>query len=96
MTKIQSFLGLANYNMYFIKGFFKIVIPLTRLTHKGVKFEWSGDCEHSFKELKNVLVTSPILTIPSGRFVVYSDDASYQGLGCVLMQDEKVVAYGSW
>ncbi|RVW89663.1 RNA-directed DNA polymerase-like [Vitis vinifera] len=57
------------------KGFSKIALPLTRLTQKGVKFEWSNDCERSFQELKNRLVTTPILTIPSGSggFVVYSD-----------------------
>ena len=66
------------------------------MTQKGVKLEWSGECEHSFKELKNRLVTAPILTIPSSSsiFVVCSD-ASHQDLGCVLMQDGKVVAYDS-
>ncbi|RVW75655.1 Transposon Ty3-I Gag-Pol polyprotein [Vitis vinifera] len=83
-------------NKQFIEGFYKITLPLTKLTHKGVKFEWSNDCERSFQELKNRLVTTPILTIPlgSGGFVVYSD-ASCQGLGCVLMQHGKVVAYDS-
>ena len=96
MIKIQSFLGLAGYYRRFIEGFCKIALPLTRLTQKRVKFEWSNDCERSFQELKNKLVTVPILTIPSGSggFVVYSD-ASYQGLGCVLMQHGKVVAYAS-
>ncbi|RVW46257.1 Transposon Ty3-I Gag-Pol polyprotein [Vitis vinifera] len=67
-----------------------------KLTQKGVKFEWSDDCECSFQELKNRLVSAPILTIPSGSggFVVYSD-ASHQGLGCVLMQHGRVVAYAS-
>ncbi|KAL6315073.1 hypothetical protein AAG906_030926 [Vitis piasezkii] len=94
VTEIQSFLGLTGYYRRFIKGFSKIALPLTRLTQKGVKFEWSNDCECSFQELKNRLVTTPILTIPigSGGFVVYSD-ASRQGLGCVLMQHGKVVAY---
>nr|CAN61139.1 hypothetical protein VITISV_009489 [Vitis vinifera] len=80
----------------FIEGFSKIVLPLTKLTQKGVKFEWSDDCECSFQELKNRLVSAPILTIPSGSggFVVYSD-ASHQGLGCVLMQHGRVVAYAS-
>ncbi|RVW84862.1 Transposon Tf2-12 polyprotein [Vitis vinifera] len=63
---------------------------------KGVKFEWSDDYECSFQELKNRLVSTPILTISlgSGGFVVYSD-ASHQGLGCVLMQHRRVVAYAS-
>ncbi|RVW93842.1 Retrovirus-related Pol polyprotein from transposon 17.6 [Vitis vinifera] len=80
----------------FIEGFSKIALPLTSLTQKGVKFEWSDDCECSFQELKNRLVTTPIFTIPlgSGGFVVYSD-ASHKGLGCVLLQHGKVVAYAS-
>ena len=96
VTEIRSFLGLTGYYRQFIERFSKIVLPLTRLTQKGVKFEWSNDCEHSFQELKNILVTTPILTIPSGSrgFVVYSD-VSRQGLGCVLMQNGKVVAYAS-
>ena len=75
VTEIRSFLGLASYYRQFIEGFSKIALPLTRLTQKGVKFEWSNDCERSFQELKNRLVTAPILTIPlgSGGFVVYSD-----------------------
>ena len=75
MTEIRSFLGLTGYYRWFIEGFSKIALPLTRLTHKWVKFEWSNDCKRSFQELKNRLVTIPILTIPlgSGGFVVYSD-----------------------
>ena len=97
MTKIRSFLGLASYYRRFIEGLSKIALPLTKLTKKGVKFEWSDDCERSFQELKKRLVTAPILTIPSssGGFVVYSD-ASRQGLGCVLMQNGRVVAYASY
>ncbi|RVW68203.1 Transposon Ty3-G Gag-Pol polyprotein [Vitis vinifera] len=96
VTEIRSFLGLAGYYRRFIEGFSKIALLLTKLTQKGVKFEWSDDCECSFQELKNRLVSAPILTIPSGSggFVVYSD-ASHQGLGCVLMQHGRVVAYAS-
>ena len=86
VTENRSFLGIAGYYRQFIEGFSKIALPLTKLTQKGVKFQWSDNCEHSFQELKNRLVTTPILTIPSSSrgFVVYSD-ASHQGLGCVLM-----------
>ena len=75
VIEIRSFLGLAGYYKRFIEGFSKIALPLTRLTQKGVKFEWSDDCERSFQELNERLVTTPILTIPSGLggFVVYSD-----------------------
>ncbi|RVW29004.1 Retrovirus-related Pol polyprotein from transposon 17.6 [Vitis vinifera] len=96
VTEIHSFLGLTGYYRRFIEGFSKIALPMTRLTQKGVKFEWSNDSERSFQELKNRLVTIPILTILSGSggFEVYSD-ASRQGLGCVLMQHGKVVVYAS-
>ena len=96
VTEIRSFLGLAGYYRRFIEGFSKIALPLTRLNQKKVKFEWSDDCECSFQELKERLVTAPILTIPSisGGLVVYSN-ASRQGLGCVLMQHGRVVAYAS-
>ena len=96
VTKIRSFLGLAGYYRQFIEGFSKITLPLTRLTQKRVKFEWSNDCERSFQELKSKLMTTPILTIllGLGGIVVYSD-ASRLGLGCVLMQHGKVVVYAS-
>ncbi|XP_057969362.1 uncharacterized protein LOC131158509 [Malania oleifera] len=70
--------------------------PLTRLTRKNVKYEWSDDREQSFQELKQRLVTAPILTIPSGvgGFIIYND-ASWKGLGCVLRQRRKVIAYAS-
>ena len=58
-------------------------------------FVWLEQCEASFKELKKRLTTAPLLTLPSdgGDFVVYTD-ASHVGLGCVLVQDGKVIAYG--
>ncbi|XP_074327821.1 uncharacterized protein LOC141665738 [Apium graveolens] len=63
---------------------------------EGVKFEWNNDREKSFKELKNRLVSAPILVLPSGSggFQVYND-ASKRGLGCVLMQHGKVISYTS-
>ncbi|CAA0810895.1 Uncharacterized mitochondrial protein AtMg00860, partial [Striga hermonthica] len=94
VTEIRSFLGLAGYYRRFIEGFSKIALPLTRLTRKGAKFEWSRRCESSFQELKERLTTAPVLNIPdpTRSFTIYSD-ASNQGLGCVLMQEGKVVAY---
>ena len=79
-----------------MEGFSKIAIPLTRLTKKNAKFQWDDNCEKSFQELKTRLTSAPVLTLPSGneRFVIYSD-ASSQGLGCVLMQHGKAVAYAS-
>ncbi|KAL0551906.1 hypothetical protein IC582_010998 [Cucumis melo] len=73
-----------------------VTTPLTQLTRKGALFVWSKACEDSFQNLKQKLVTAPVLTVPdgSGSFVIYSD-ASKNGLGCVLMQQGKVVAYAS-
>ena len=95
-SEIRSFLGLAGYYRRFVEGFSKLASPLTQLTRKNMKFHWNDDCEKSFQELKHRLVTAPILSIPtgSGGFVVYSD-ASKNGLGCVLMQNSKVIAYAS-
>ncbi|GKU89641.1 hypothetical protein SLEP1_g3755 [Rubroshorea leprosula] len=96
VTEVRSFLGLAGYYRRYVEGFSRIAVPLTRLTQKGVKFEWTDECEQSYQELKSRLVSAPILTIPddSGGFTIFSD-ASMKGLGCVLMQHCKVVAYAS-
>ena len=87
---------MVGYYRRFVEDFSKIVAPLTRLTQKNIKFMWDDKCQQSFQELKKELTSAPILVIPSGGegFVVYSD-ASLQGLGCVLIQNERVVAYAS-
>jgi len=96
ITEVRSFLGLAGYYRRFVKDFSRIAAPLTQLLKKNHNFEWTKECEASFQELKQKLVTAPILTIPEGNegYVVYSD-ASRHGLGCVLMQNGRVVAYAS-
>nr|GEZ70807.1 reverse transcriptase domain-containing protein [Tanacetum cinerariifolium] len=70
-TEIRQFLGLAGYYRRFIEGFLKIAKSMTKLTLKGIKFDWGSE-----------------------DFVVYCD-ASRKGLGAVLMQREKVIAYAS-
>ena len=78
-----------------MKGFSVIASTLTKLLQKGVKFEWDDKFQSSFDQLKKILVEAPVLTQPTpGRYAMYSD-ASRIGLGCVLMQDRKVVAYAS-
>ncbi|GJT29290.1 putative reverse transcriptase domain-containing protein [Tanacetum coccineum] len=93
-TEIHQFLGLAGYYRRFIKGFSKIAKPMTKLTQKNVKFDWSEKAEVVFQLLKQKLCSAPILALPKGseNFVVYCD-ASRKGLGAVLMQREKVIAY---
>ncbi|WMV54852.1 hypothetical protein MTR67_048237 [Solanum verrucosum] len=73
-----------------------IASPLTTLTQKKVKFQWSKACEKSFQKLKDRRTSALILRLPEGldRFVVYCD-ALKIGIGCVLMQHGEVIAYTS-
>ncbi|GKF86706.1 putative reverse transcriptase domain-containing protein, partial [Tanacetum coccineum] len=95
-TEIRQFLGLAGYYRRFIEGFSKIAKPMTKLTQKSVKFNWGEKEETVFQTLKEKLCSAPILALPEGseNFMVYCD-ASHKGLGAVLMQKEKVIAYAS-
>ena len=96
VTEVRSFLGLVGYYRRFVKGFSVIASMLTKLLRKGVNFEWSDKCQNSFEQLKEMLVEAPVLTQPtSGKEYTLYSDASGIGLGCVLMQDGKVVAYAS-
>ncbi|KAF8100726.1 hypothetical protein N665_0218s0064 [Sinapis alba] len=94
--EVRSFLGLEGYYRKFIKGFASIAKPLTRLTCKDVKFDWSDDCSRSFAELKRQLKQTPVLVLlrPWIPYEIYTD-ASGIGLGCVLMQERQVISYAS-
>ena len=95
-TEVRSFLGLAGYYRRFIEKFSTIAAPMTKLTRKNVKFLWTDDCERAFQELKQRLTITSVLTIPvQGEKLVVFTDASGTGLGCVLMQHQKVVSYAS-
>ena len=93
---IRSFMGLAGYYRRFVDRFSSIASPFNTLTQKSVKFEWSEAYERSFQMLKYRTTSSLVLTLLEGTkgFVVYFD-ASRVGLGGVLMQHGKVVAYAS-
>ncbi|XP_035837690.1 uncharacterized protein LOC110898590 [Helianthus annuus] len=95
-TEIRRFLGLAGYYRRFIQDFSKITMPLTTLTQKNTPFVWGSQQEEAFNLLKTKLSSAPVLALPEGTedFVVYCD-ASHYGLGCVLMQRGKVIAYAS-
>ncbi|GJU99726.1 putative reverse transcriptase domain-containing protein [Tanacetum coccineum] len=95
-TEIRQFLGLAGYYRRFIEGFSKVAKPMTKLTQKKVAFEWGDKQEAAFQTLKDKLCSAPILALPQGaeNFIVYCD-ASHKGLGAILMQNEKVIAYAS-
>ncbi|GKD62725.1 reverse transcriptase domain-containing protein [Tanacetum coccineum] len=69
---------------------------MTKLTQKGIKFDWGEKEENAFQLIKQKLCSAPILALPEGSedFVVYCD-ASHKGLGAVLMKREKVISYAS-
>jgi hypothetical protein len=85
VTKIRSFLKLAGYYRRFIPDL-----------EKEAKFKWSPQCEDAFLTLKKLLTTAPVLALPDIEklFDVYCD-ASGTGIGGVLMQDGRVIAYAS-
>jgi hypothetical protein len=87
---------LASYYRRFIPNFSKIAKPITDLLKKEEKFVWNAERDEAFRTLKNLLTTSPVsaqLDITKS-FDVYCD-ASGTGLGCVLMQEGRVIAYSS-
>jgi hypothetical protein len=96
VTEIRSFLGLAGYYLRFIEGFSKIAKPMTSLLEKGREFKWDEKCQESFEQLKERLMSPPVLIMPDLQkgFDIYCD-ACGQGLGCVLMQEGHVIAYAS-
>jgi hypothetical protein len=94
--QVRSFLGLAGYYRRFILNFSKISKPVTELLKKGTKYVWSKECDEAFQTLKKLLTTSSMLAQPdiAKPFDVYCD-ASGTGLGCVLMQEGRVISYSS-
>ncbi|XP_016706948.1 uncharacterized protein [Gossypium hirsutum] len=86
----------AGYYRKFVKGLSIITAPLTKLLQKNMPFEWTEERQRCFDKLKTVLIKAPVLVQPESKkeYVVYSDE-SYKGLGYVLMQDGKLVAYAS-
>jgi hypothetical protein len=94
--QVRSFLGVAEYYRRSILDFSNIVKPITRLLKNDTKFDWSSKCNKAFEQLKVLLTTALVLAQPDIEkpFDVYCD-APGSGLGCVLMQEGKVIAYAS-
>ncbi|GKA22188.1 putative reverse transcriptase domain-containing protein [Tanacetum coccineum] len=81
-TEIRQFLGLAGYYQRFIEGFSKIAKSMTKLTQKGIKFDWGEKEENAFQLIKQKLCSAPILALPEGSedFVVYCDASLIRGI----------------
>ncbi len=98
ISQVRSFLGMANYFRKFIYHFAQRTLPLTRMLRKEsiVNWQWTSECQKAFEDIKHALTTAPVLALPDESLpydVVC--DASGFGLGAVLLQDGKPIAYES-
>jgi len=103
--ELQSFLSLASHYIKFILGFSVIAEPLYQLCKKNVSFSWQQEHQAAFEELKDRLVSAPVLACPNfsaeaGSFILDTDGSQHQGIGGVLSQQqqdgtERVIAHGS-
>ena len=96
VTDVISFMGITGYYRRFIEGFSRIANPINSLQKKGNKFNWNQKCEESFKKLKTLLTSAPILRIvdPNKEFVVCTDACNDVLVG-VLTQEGHVISYDS-
>jgi hypothetical protein len=96
LTQLQSFFGLKGFYLYFIRDFSIIAAPLNDLTKKGVSFRWSAAQDQAFQTLIDKLTHAPLLQRPVfGNTFELECDASGIGIGHVLLQESKLVAYFS-
>ena len=100
ITELRSFLGLCSYYRRFIANYSHVAKPLTRLTEKEQKFNWTTECSEAFDRLKHMLITALILAHPDfTKPFILDTDASNHAIGAVLSQKvgnkENVIAYAS-
>lgn len=98
VKEVRRMIGMVGWYRRFIKDMATMVEPLTHLLKKNAKFKWTPQCEQAWNEVKNCLISSPILTCPNfeKEFFVQTDSSDY-GIGAVLTQQyeegEKVISY---
>jgi hypothetical protein len=96
LTQLQSFLGLAGFYRCFVRDFSTIAAPLNDLTNKGVSFRWGAAQDQAFHTLIDKLTHGPLLQLPDfSKTFELECDASAIGIGGVLLQEGKHVAYFS-
>ena len=96
LREVLQFLGLINFFIKFIQGYANLTKPLTDLSKKDTKFDWTFCCDSAFKALKRALTTAPVLAFPdTDKPFELVCDASGIGLGAVLLQEGRPLAYNS-
>jgi len=96
VTQVRSFLGLAGFYRHFVKDFSTIAAPLHELTKKSTIFTWAATHQNAFDMLKDKLTHAPLLQLPDfSKIFELECDASGIGLGGVLLQEGKPIAYFS-
>ena len=96
--EVKGFIGMLSYYRRFIPSLSRIAKPILELTKQSEKFIWSDACSEAFKQLKELLISAPVLAfpVPDQTFVIECD-ASGKALGSVLSQEpsKKPIAYAS-
>ena len=98
LCQLRGFLGLAGYYTRFVRGYSVTAAPLNHLMKKNQRLEWSEECQNAFGELKEALMSPPVLVLPTADdHFILDTDASEESIGAVLsvVRDghENVVAY---
>ncbi|KAL4367859.1 hypothetical protein GQ457_05G035990 [Hibiscus cannabinus] len=96
IKEVRGFLGLIGYYRSFIRGFTSLATPIKDLLRKWEQFEWTQEAQMAFSSLKEQLSNKPVLGLSDfNRTFVVETDASGIGIGAVLMQENKPLAYFS-